>query len=502
MINAHKISRLMRTVLLSLLGTFALASCGGGGGGSNQPTGNVSVLVTDLPTDDYCAINLTVSEVRLLGDDGQIRLYSNPAGKVINLLELEHYSEVFSYTQGVPAGHYSKIRLELEGDVQLKPDGSCDPADESQWIEARVPSGKIDLNPQGDFTVPADGIMIVELDMDAKAFKLTQTGNGQYLVRPVVFVDVLSHAGDGKLVRVFGSVANKMSGDTGGSFELCGTEIGWHGDDDDNDARCVMVNVSGNTSFFNELGDPTDFGAIDDDPAVGQTATVIARLNVEGMHEAAGDDENGHNVVLDAEVVEIGSRSTYGRYTGILQSLPADETDSFDFDFDPPQGFEEGTVIPVQLQNGTKLFSRNGDPLTVGDFVLDQRARVEGVMVLGDTDFLKSSIVWLDVDTENMLYIGSMDPATIDLAARSFTLVPTGDSVNITMDRVVELTADAEIILLEESGGAWSHEHIDLNEMAALTGTYDARVYGYERTDATIVADRVVLHASEPMSSP
>ena len=61
----------------------------------------------------------------------------------------------------------ASFRLVLAGDVELKPVNSCD--DPAGWFEAQVPSGRLDLNPQGEFTVPENGALIVELDTSSTA---------------------------------------------------------------------------------------------------------------------------------------------------------------------------------------------------------------------------------------------------------------------------------------------------------------------------------------------
>lgn len=498
-----------------------IAACGGGGGGSDggvtaTSTGSVSLLVTDLPTDEFCEINVTITRVVLIGADGQITLYSNPRGKTFNLLKLAHYSEVFSHTTAVPAGTYSKIRLVLDRDIVLKPEGTCEVPDPLRWIEADVPSGKLDLNPQGDFTVPANGVLIVELDMDAKAFKLTQTGNGRWKVRPVVFVNVLVEDGFGKLVRVFGTVENKIDEPEGRSFELCRTDIAWDGEDggdgdgptadpmsdhEDGYRRCVTVNVFDDTSIFDDRGYPATFGDVDN----GDQVTVIGRLAVADMRYDDGDYYHD-KLVLNAEVIEIGEMGVYGQYTGIVRSLPADAEDSFDLEFEPPQGILQGTVVPVDLQPGTKLYSRAGDPIGFADFEIGLSALVDGVLVIGDEDFIRSSVVWLDLDAdqtlfEGLVYTGSEglgDTGSVNVEDRTFTLVPSDSSMS--GDRIVRVVPDAVILLVMDDGDPetpLTNERITLEEMAALGGVYEADVYGQEGIDGSIISDRIILEPAE-----
>ena len=59
-------------------------------------------------------------------------------------------------------------------------------------MEVKLPSGKIDLNPQGGFEVVAGEALAIELDLDLdKSIKLKEAGkSGKCIFRPVIFVDI------------------------------------------------------------------------------------------------------------------------------------------------------------------------------------------------------------------------------------------------------------------------------------------------------------------------
>lgn len=114
----------------------------------------------------------------------------------------------------MPAGRYEKIRLfvpkiESEG-------GTCD-------LELiKLPSGKIDLNPQGSFEVLPGETLAIRLDMDAnKSINLHPAGNsGKCIFRPVVFVDIKP----GKLpqacpINVTGRITQLLDGDNNGATD-------------------------------------------------------------------------------------------------------------------------------------------------------------------------------------------------------------------------------------------------------------------------------------------
>jgi hypothetical protein len=206
-----------------------------------------------------------------------------------------------------------------------------------------------------------------------------------------------------------------------------------------------------------------------------------------------GDDRD--KLVLNAEVIEVGEPGVYKQWTGIVRSVPVDAEDGFDLEFEPPQGFLQGTIVSVDLQPGTKLYSRTGDAIGVGDFDIGLSARVEGVLVIGDDDFIKSSVVWLDLDADQDLFEGLVDTDSVDVDQRSFTLMPTDSSM--PTDRIVYVLPDAIILLVTEDAGSITNERLTLEEMAALGAVYEAEVYGREQIDGRIISDRVVLQAED-----
>lgn len=144
---------------------LALAACGGGGGGSARialdTPATVGVLITDAPVGRWDEAIATVTSVRLIGDNGQVTLFSG--SQTLDLLKLGDFSELFAVSDNVPPGRYSKIRLQLS-DLVLN---DIDPVT-GNVLESIQPqlvgNGKIDLNPQGSFVVGPGDIIIVELD--------------------------------------------------------------------------------------------------------------------------------------------------------------------------------------------------------------------------------------------------------------------------------------------------------------------------------------------------
>ena len=191
--------RRMLWVLLVAIMTV-LAGCGGGGGsseGGSSPvtaqTGSVAIFIKDAPTDEFEHIWVWVTQVELLPVSGEpVVIYLNPYGSPypgckIDLLDYQNEDFLLTIKRDVPAGTYSKVRLRVSHIDLVPKEGS------SVGIEVKLPSGKIDLNPRGTFTVVPGGTLSVRLDMDAnKSIHTHPSMPGWYIFRPVVFVDIES----------------------------------------------------------------------------------------------------------------------------------------------------------------------------------------------------------------------------------------------------------------------------------------------------------------------
>lgn len=168
-------------------------SCGGGGGGASSSTGGtgtVSVFIKDGPTDEFEKILVTITRVELIPNSGsEVVIYDNPSGCTVDILAYQTEDYLLTIDKSVPAGTYSKIRLHVT-DIELVPkQGSSIGSN----IEVKLPSGKIDLNPRGTFTVVPGGALSVRLDMDAnKSIHIHPSKPGWYIFRPVIFVDIQS----------------------------------------------------------------------------------------------------------------------------------------------------------------------------------------------------------------------------------------------------------------------------------------------------------------------
>ena len=147
------------------LAILALSCGGGGGGGGSSPSsptaemGSVAVLLADGPADSYEHIWITITEVSLVPQAGGSpeAIYQSSTGVTVDLLDLRNENYLLTLKNNVPAGMYSKIRLQVS-DIQVVGDSApCSKFD----IDVKLPSGKIDLNPRQPFRVTAGGTISI-----------------------------------------------------------------------------------------------------------------------------------------------------------------------------------------------------------------------------------------------------------------------------------------------------------------------------------------------------
>lgn len=179
------------------LAAAVLSACGGGGGGTSAPsaqTGTLAVSLTDAPACGFDAVNVTVSKVRVHQsasaadtDSGWTDITLNPARK-INLLALNNGALDALGQTSLSAGHYSQLRLVLDGNTgnglanSVVPTGST--TEQTLDTPSAVQSGIKLVN---EFDVAAGQRVDLVLDFDACKSVVTK-GNGKYALKPVVKV--------------------------------------------------------------------------------------------------------------------------------------------------------------------------------------------------------------------------------------------------------------------------------------------------------------------------
>lgn len=383
-------------VLAGVALLLAAAGCGGSpsGDGSRGGAGRVAVFLTDgagtgaakaaaQPSEDalgYREVLVTITRVELLGEGGAaVTLYDGPPRRV-DLLDLRSASLLLCLLE-VPVGTYEKLRL-TTSQIEL--------VDAEGLVEVVEPlaNGKIDLNPQGPFTVGPDETVVVQLDTK-HALHVVETGGGKVQFRPEVFVSVRSVPRpwpEGRLVRLQGSVV-ALSADLGGdpAKERWVLLSPWSGGlptgGDDGLAPCLIkVGLGAEASFFDDQALEIAFA----DLALGDFVTVVG-----GFPESVLQDDGGGLPPTFEFAGALVERGTFVRLAGTVLTSPTSAPGTFLFRLDPGQGLRGDLVVDVHVFAGTKIYGPEGEPATLGDLAVwpdlpPVRARLDAVLDLSD----------------------------------------------------------------------------------------------------------------------
>src|SRR3989338_4908686 len=174
-------------VALGLFPLFSAAAGGGAGPAGGPAAGTVTLAMTDAPSDELEALTVTIESATLIGEPGQVPIPLDNAPITLNLLDLDGINQILA-AASVPAGRYSKLRLQISNATVTWPDGTTEPV-------TIVANGKVDLNFQGTIEIADGGATTIQLDFSAEdslkfedSLKLTETGNGKLILRPQIFV--------------------------------------------------------------------------------------------------------------------------------------------------------------------------------------------------------------------------------------------------------------------------------------------------------------------------
>jgi hypothetical protein len=180
-------SSAVRPILLA--GCLALAlACSSGSASVHAGTGTIQVNLTDAPIDlstvEKVEVTITNVIVYPRGDDsgmpavdptGPIVLTTHP--QTFDLLTLTGGATDLLASGEVPAGDYSRIRLEISDATLTYKDGTIAPL--------KIDSGKVDVPIA--FHVAADAMNALTLDFDAGAsVQVNATASDTLILRPVV----------------------------------------------------------------------------------------------------------------------------------------------------------------------------------------------------------------------------------------------------------------------------------------------------------------------------
>lgn len=480
---------------------LTLAACGGGGSGSsvsvapNSQFATVGIALTDAPTSEVDQALATITSIELLGESGPVVLFSGV--ETVDLLRLADYTELFAVNDEVPAGTYHKIRLQLSNLelVKLNDDGTVD-----ETIVAKlVANGKIDLNPRGPFFVAPGATLVITVDFDMeKSLKITETGNGRVIVRPVVFVDIANGSPAPGLTRIHGEIA---AIEDNGEFRLCQTALISSTDEDQRRGdpdRCVRVRTDDATGIFGEDGLPQEYLQL----AVGDEATIVGRLrprehDEESDQDEDSDDEDGDNdggssgdrFGVDAYIIEEGPLGAFKRLAGTITTPVDSGTDRFGIVLAPGQGISTDGPLATQLYPKSRVFSADGFELSRLDLEAGTRAIVDSVLAISGAseDVLRTAMVVIDADRGPGEIV--LDGFVLDVDVGDERLTMSTDDG----DRCVD-ARDADIFLVDDSGGSLESTR---GSLADLEPDQKLIVFGTESGSGCLAAS-TILAEPEP----
>lgn len=188
----------MRVIFAVIVGcTISAIACSG----SDSPTspsgtsGTLNLMLKDSPFSDAKSVLVTFSEVTAHRDTEadftKLPFAASATSRTCDLKKLETAQDVLG-AGALPAGPYTQVRLVVSSATiyfdNAAQGAACAPtiaAPAGRNAPLEIPSGEVKLNRQ--FTVPAAGATTMLLDFDGDR-SIHETGNGRYMMRPVITV--------------------------------------------------------------------------------------------------------------------------------------------------------------------------------------------------------------------------------------------------------------------------------------------------------------------------
>jgi hypothetical protein len=499
-------------VFVTLLSLAALA-CGGGGGsgdGGGGGTGSTSVFLTDAASDRFDEILVTITCLELLGNGAPVEIYSGR--ETIDLKDLEDFSDLFAYAEEVPVGTYNKIRMCVD-QIELVEDGYVtDVKPPAHGKIDLLPKSSFAIREGIHLVIEIDmdakkSIHYVKTGRGEYRFrpvvfvKIRESLSPSKLAR--IHGEVTEIFDDGSFelcTTVF------LASRTNSSEE--GYEEGGIGDRH----RCMTVETDGDTGVFDPNGDPVDIN----DLMVGDDATVVGRFHmIDGNHDDMIDEERASGIATTASfdshgahhqslrdflasknsdkhsdrdsdkdsdtdsdsdsdsdtdtdggggpvppepdfvflayVIEIGPPGAFLSLKGLIET-EVDAMDEFEFALDSGQGFGDSSVLPSLLQDGTRIFSRQGIEVDDDEIQPDTRAEIDGVLDIdmAGTTFYKTALLVLQLELDDASVLRGEVLHANAVTRRLLFEVEEVDDESSTFEECIDVPEDTEIWLVSD----------------------------------------------------
>ncbi|MGH9257320.1 MAG: DUF4382 domain-containing protein [Vicinamibacterales bacterium] len=195
----------MRVIFAAIVGcTLSALACGGSPSGPSGPGGRFSLMLKDTPFADAKSVLVTFSEVTVHGEtesnSTQLQFAASAASRTCDLKKLVTAQDILGIGT-LPAGHYTQVRLVVSSatlyfDTAAAGDACAAsitaPAGASAPLE--IPSGEVKLNRPFDVAAGGATTMLIDFDGD-KSISIHPTGNGRFIMRPVITVVSVQEGG-------------------------------------------------------------------------------------------------------------------------------------------------------------------------------------------------------------------------------------------------------------------------------------------------------------------
>ena len=184
-----------RVVVSALAIACTTIGCGGSPSGPSGPSGTLNMMLKDSPFSDAKAVLVTFSQVSVHKDTDAdfvtVPFDGGASMRTCDLKKLETAQDVLG-VGSLPAGHYTQVRLLVsEATIYFDSESTGDACSASITAPSgakaglTIPSGEVKLN--REFDIPSGGSTSMLLDFDGDR-SISQTGNGTYMMRPVIAV--------------------------------------------------------------------------------------------------------------------------------------------------------------------------------------------------------------------------------------------------------------------------------------------------------------------------
>ena len=382
---------------------------------SESGSGVLNILIADAPTDNFSAVNVTLTEIKLIGRaSGPVQVFEGR--ETFDLLALRTVSELFAIDDEVPTGRYNQIQLQIaEEGIELVEEQT---EGQTQFHYPRLPrDGVLNIALRPTLQIRDGESHGIEIDIDL-AHSIVLDPDGSYRFRPVVGVLPIREVIDGRLVRLSGRMtAIDLDNQR---FSLCriSRPLAWlpekqsHGPHPDSAdhrlkvskedftqtareiaqrksvgprhpwRRCVEVVLSEEASLFDQDGNPLRLEEVED------KSPVIAIGRIRPIR--------GRPLAMLSTFVGIGEPGTFQTRRGrVLSDL------SLDDDFVLDLASDRGDLI-IQLSETTQLFERAGWPISREAILPGTRASVTGVLFFSSASpaVVQAGFLILDLDEE------------------------------------------------------------------------------------------------------